>query len=72
MENFQLVVGGIISLLIAGILRNTLFKEVIDQFVATDTSNWHWATAQVWEVFPILVIAAVLIVPILSILDGIE
>ena len=72
MENFQLVVGGIISLLVAGILRNTLLKEVIDQFVATDTSNWPWATAQLWEVFPILIIAVVIFVPILSILDEIE
>lgn len=72
MEEVELIIGGIVSLIIAAILRNTLLKETIDQFFATDTSNWHGATAQMWELIPVVLIAAVIFAPVLAILDGIQ
>lgn len=68
----SIIFSAILSLIVAGVLRNTLFRVAIDNWYMADTSTWHWATAVFWQVVPIILIAGLIFIPVRNFLANHE
>lgn len=66
------LVGLLFSIFLAGVIRKTLLKEVINQFYATDTSSWPLAADILWQLFPIFIISIPIFLSFILLMSYIE
>lgn len=66
------LVGLLFSIFLAGVIRKTLLKEVINQFYATDTCSWPLAADILWQLFPIFIISIPIFLSFILLMSYIE